>query len=260
MLRTFMFSSLLLCGVYAAEQDLPPIADPFAGASADPFAVALLPSEVPAQVRVSLQWIEMPQPALTELLGGEDTSGSAMHAKAITLVKDGKAKIVETTVVTGQSGRKFTIESIREEIFPTEYEPPRAGCAAPSDIIRGKTNEPVPPRNLRTPTAFQTRNTGSTLDVEPVASQDSQLIDLRFTSEIVKRVRTDLFSEYHDQWGDASLRMPVYGAWRANTTVTLTSGQFELVSVIHPKPLGPSPALASRILVFVRADVIASPK
>jgi hypothetical protein len=60
--------------------------------------------------------------------------------------------------------------------------------------------------------------------------------------------------EHTDEWGDASLRMPVFETWRVNSSVTLMAGQSEMVSVITPKSV--TPAVSRKLLVFVRADVI----
>jgi hypothetical protein len=92
-----------------------------------------------------------------------------------------------------------------------------------------------------------------------VISQDARTIQLALSSEVVIPVRLHVIDEYRDRWGDASVRMPIYEKWGSRTTISVTSGQFGIVSVIHPKPVAPAPALSRRILVFVRADIIAAP-
>jgi hypothetical protein len=225
-MHRFLIAGLLLCGVCAAEP----------------------------QVRISLQFIEVSHPVLTELLAGEDQSGNALHAKAVSLSKEGKARILETCVLTGHGRQKLTLESIREEIYPTEYTPPALPCNIPAEPL------PKPPmpflREFRTPTAFETRNTGVTIEVEPRISQDGRTIQLSLSSAAVIPVRLDMFGEYRDRWGDASIRMPVYEKWGTQTTLSVTSGKFGLVSVIHPQPVAASPALSRRILVFIRADIL----
>jgi len=114
----------------------------------------------PLHVRLSIQFIEVPHPVLTELLAGEDSSGSALHAQAMALSKNSEAEILDT------------------------------------------------------------------------------------------------YMEHMDEWGDASMRMPAYERWAANTSVLIVSGKSELVSVITPKQQPPPPAVARRIMLFVRADVI----
>lgn len=228
-MRRFLIAGFLLCGVCTAEP----------------------------HVRVSLQFIEVSHPVLAELLAGEDQSGKALHAKAVSLSKEGKAKIVETCMLTGRNRQKLTLESIREEIYMTEVAPPGLPCNISSEP------QPTPPmpylREFNCPTAFETRKTGVTFVAEPKISQDAQTIQLTLSSEVVIPVRLDMISEYRDRWGDASIRMPVYESWRSNTTISVTPGQFGLVSVIHPKPVAHGPELSRRILVFVRADIITVP-
>ena len=74
----------------------------------------------PQHVRVSIQYIEVPHPVLTEMLAGKEKGGPALHAKAIALTKDGKAKILETCMVVCRSGQKAIIESLREVIYLTD--------------------------------------------------------------------------------------------------------------------------------------------
>jgi hypothetical protein len=202
-------------------------------------------------LRVCVQFVEVPHPVLTELLAGPDTAGPVLHDKALALAKDGTVKLLETCVVMCRSGQKATVESICEIMFPTEYEPPR---------IPGQLPPPPPPRkpsvrpNLFD--AFETRNTGTTLEVEPTLSEDGKIIDLRLVPEIVQLIRVDTFMEHVDKWGDASSRMPVFATWRLNTGVTLMAGQFEMIGVITPKPNAPVPAVLRKLLVFVRVDVL----
>ena len=96
--------------------------------------------------------------------------------------------------VTARSGQKATIEIIREFIYPTEYEPPElpnsvgqpaAASAAGGGIVGGGGGGsfPVTPA---TPTAFETRNTGVTLEIEPTIGENDFVIDLRFVPEIVE--------------------------------------------------------------------------
>lgn len=209
--------------------------------------------EKPKQIRVSLQFVEVPHATLTEMLAGTNKSGQALHDKAFALSKAGQAKLLETCMVVCRSGEKATIESIREEIFPTEYQPPRLPC----DLSRGglASDPPVNPA-FRSPTAFETRNTGVTFEVEATLNSGG-MIDLQLIPEIVARLRLETWMEHVDQWGDGSIRMPIYENWRFNTSISVESGKFELVSALSPKQNAPVPAVSRKILVFVRADLMA---
>ena len=214
----------------------------------------------PRQIRVTTQYIEVTQPALTELLNIPSKSGPPLHANALELCKSGKGKILETTMVVCRSGKRATIESFREFIYPTEYEPPELVWDPPLTPERRKAmgldENPVNNPSARFIGAYETRNVGETIEIEPTLAPSGRIIDLRFIPEIVALIGLNTWTHLKDDWGDASRRMPIFDTWRTNTSVTLTDGQFELASVITPKPIDPPPAALRKILVFVRADII----
>ena len=90
--------------------------------------------------------------------------------------------------VMARSGQRAKVEVIREFIYPTEYDPPEipnqigstAGIGAVGGVGGGF---PVTPAN---PTAFETRNTGVTLEVDPVIGADNFTIDLNLAPEVVE--------------------------------------------------------------------------
>ena len=212
--------------------------------------------QAPQQIRVSLQFIEVPHATLTDMLAGPAKTGQALHDKAVALSQEDGAKLLETCMVICRSGQKATLETIREEIYPTEYAPPELPCGNPSNI-RLASDPPMNPA-FRTPTAFDTRNTGVTFEVE-ASSNSNGLIDLRLSPEIVTRLRLETWMEHTDQWGDASMRMPIFETLRLHTFINVRSGKFELVSALTPKANAPVPAVSRKILVFARADILPVP-
>lgn len=206
----------------------------------------------PKEIRISIQFIEVPHTTLTEMLAGRENSGQALHDKAFALSKAGQAKLLETSMVVCRSGEKATIQSNREEIYPTEYQPPELPCYL--STTRLPTDPPMNPI-FRTPTAFETRNTGVTFEVEPTSASDGS-IELRLSPEIVTRLRLETWMEHVDQWGDGSMRMPIFETWRFNTSINVAPGKFEFVSALTPKANAPVPAVSRKILVFVRADIL----
>lgn len=98
--------------------------------------------------------------------------------------------------VTTKSGQRAVIEIIREFRYPTEFDPPQIpqefyGGGSSSTILNGQlipggggsSSFPVTPT---TPTAFETRNTGVTLEVEPVVGPDGYTIDLNLVPQVVE--------------------------------------------------------------------------
>lgn len=225
-------------------------------------ALAAAADERPKNIRICIQFIEVPHAVLTELLANPETAGPALHDKVLALANDGTVQLLETCVVTGRHGQRATVESVRETIYPTEYLPPGMWPPAPTPVP-GQAPHPEPPKQrLVRPhlgDAWETRNVGTTLEIEPNITDDGRMIDLRFTPEIIQLLRMDTFMEYVDQWGDASIRMPIFQTCRTNTSMTLLAGQFAMVGAITPRPNTAGPALTRKLLVFARADIVPVP-
>ncbi|MEX1115918.1 MAG: Amuc_1098 family type IV pilus outer membrane protein [Akkermansiaceae bacterium] len=147
--------------------------------------------------------------------------------------------------VTARSGQKATIEIIREFIYPTEYEPPElpnsvgqtgGNFGGVGGLIGGGGGGsfPVTPA---TPTAFDTRNTGVTLEIEPIIGENDFVIDLRFVPEIVEfegfiNYGSPIQSPSTDALGNPvtsvitenRIEMPVFSSRRVNTALTIYDG------------------------------------
>lgn len=150
--------------------------------------------------------------------------------------------------VTARSGQKATIEIIREFIYPTEYEPPELPSSVGTGSISGGggiidglaggssgvSSFPVTPA---TPTAFETRNTGITLEIEPTIGENDFMIDLRFVPEIVEfegfiNYGSPIQSGGTDVFGNPiqitltenRIEMPVFSTRRVNTALTIYDG------------------------------------
>jgi general secretion pathway protein D len=162
--------------------------------------------------------------------------------------------------VTAKSGQKATIEIIREFIYPTEYEPPEiptsvGGGNQGGGIGGGGGGGGTIPVTPATPTAFETRNTGVTLEIEPTIGENDFVIDLRFVPEIVEfegfinygspiqsSVETSIFGDVLDPFTNLittgvigsepntitltenRIEMPVFSVRRVNTALTIYDG------------------------------------
>lgn len=213
-----------------------------------------------AQIRVQVEFIDLSHEQLTELMFGTKPAANdvELRKQLAQLVKDGKAKVMETLLCTGRSGQKSTSESIEEFIYPTEYEPA-------SFADEGKKQEPGKTETADagkrealgpTPTAFETRNLGSTVEIEPTVSDDGKTIDLRLIPEIVYHVENEIWAEWKDEHGSAHVQMPVMYTLRLNTVVKLTNGKPLLVGALTPKNDKGAPDRDRKLMVFVKADVL----
>jgi general secretion pathway protein D len=95
--------------------------------------------------------------------------------------------------VTTKSGHRAVIEIVREFRYPTQFQPPQIPQTfRESPTSADVTGVLVPvggggfPVTPTTPTAFETRNTGVTLEVEPVVGPDGVTIDLNLVPQVVE--------------------------------------------------------------------------
>lgn len=213
-----------------------------------------------AQIRVQVEFIDLSHEQLTELMFGSKPAANDVELRKQVgqLVKDGKAKVMETLLCTGRSRQKSTTESIEEFIYPTEYEPAE---------FADESKKPVPAANEAadsskreahgpTPTAFETRNLGSTMEIEPTVSDDGKTINLRLVPEIVYHVENEIWAEWKDEHGSAHVQMPVMYTLRLNTTVKLANGKPLMVGALTPKNDKGVPDRDRKLMVFVKADVL----
>ncbi len=133
------------------------------------------------QIRVQVEFIDVSHEQFTELMFGAKppANDGELRQQVAQLIKDGKATITETLLSTSRSGQKATSESVEEFIYPTEYEP----ATLPDNNSTKSEDGTIKPQGSRPdfavgpmPTAFSTRNLGSTLEIEPFLSENNKTI------------------------------------------------------------------------------------
>jgi general secretion pathway protein D len=89
--------------------------------------------------------------------------------------------------VTTKSGQRAIVEVIREFRYPSTYTPPQVPSisSSTSTIVGASTTVPVVVTPT-TPATWETRNTGVTLEVEPVVGGDGMTIDLNLIPQVVE--------------------------------------------------------------------------
>ena len=218
-----------------------------------------LPS--PRHVQVTLEMIEVSQADATQLLYkdklGKD--GAKLWAALQVMVDSQKASVLETLMVASQSGSKATSESIREVIYPTEYLP---SCGLFEDPKKKEIETPND-KALKAamtavcPSAFETRNTGSTLEIEPTISNDGSIIDLRIAPEILFEAGNRKWSIHKDELGnELAVEMPLFYSIRTSTSLTVEDGAPELLCVLTPKNAEGIPDCTRKVFAIVTADVV----
>jgi general secretion pathway protein D len=90
--------------------------------------------------------------------------------------------------VTTKSGQRAIIEVVREFRYPSTFTPPQVPSIASTTgttVVGGPTTVPVVVTPT-TPQNWETRNTGVTLEVEPVVGGDATTIDLNLVPQVVE--------------------------------------------------------------------------
>lgn len=160
--------------------------------------------------------------------------------------KKGVDLMTAPSIVT-KSGQRAKIEIIREFPYPTDFDPPQIPQNFGSGIAVGTSNAntgvtsssasgfPVTPT---TPTTFTVRNTGVTMEVDPVIGEDGFSIDLTLAPEVVE---FEGFINYGSPINAGAtnalgvpttieltsnrIEQPVFATRKINTSVTIWDGQ-----------------------------------
>ena len=92
--------------------------------------------------------------------------------------------LLSAPMVTTKSGQRAVIEIVREFRYPTTFTPPQvpsiSGGSGANNTVAISVVTPT------TPQTFETRNTGVTLEVEPVVGPDGVTIDLNLVPQVVE--------------------------------------------------------------------------
>lgn len=208
----------------------------------------------PKLVRIQVEFVELSHEAVTKLLflsKPKSSDATELRTQVQEMVAKNEAKVIETQMITAKSGQKAVTEAVHEFIYPTEYEQ----ANLPSD----SKDTPQKSKGVATPlpTAFETRNLGSTLEVEPTIGADDRTIDLRFVPEVVYHTGDTIWQEGKDAAGSSyKVMMPDIYAIRINTALTLITGKYTLAGLVSPKDAKGDTDMTRKVMVFVKCDVL----
>ena len=136
--------------------------------------------------------------------------------------------------VTTRSGQAASIQIIREFIYPTEYEPPELPNTVSSvDTGGGGGTFPVTPA---TPTAFEKKDTGITLEVLPVADANKRYVDVTLNPVItdfdgfvnygspINSTSSGIFGSVTRTLTENAILMPVFSVNKVNSNLVVADG------------------------------------
>lgn len=155
-----------------------------------------------------------------------------IYAELVKRVDGGKAKLEEFVILKGRIGEGGETESIEEFIYATEYEPPEL----PNIVTKVPSNPEVAAllKTPATPSAFDTRNLGVTLELDGMEKIAPNTIEVG-----LKVDRVSLVGRIGWGQGLSTAEMPKFELQRLNRQVILVDGKPGLLGTMSwPKSEG----------------------
>ncbi|MDF1851258.1 MAG: hypothetical protein P1U85_10515 [Verrucomicrobiales bacterium] len=201
-------------------------------------------------IHIYVEYIEVDHTEFSDWLFSNvlDSDGTELRNEVQKWIREGRAEIIESATVAARSGQRAKTESIDEYIYPTEYDPPEI----PTEVtLKDGAEAPV---SAVTPTAFETRNVGVTVEVDPVIGADDRTLDINIAPEIVK---LEEIRHWHHQATDPKFKthMPTFYTMKLTTQVTATDGRYAFLGTTRPLKAADPKRKNPIVLQFVRGDV-----
>ncbi len=246
-----LLTGFLLMVTGPARSVTPPVEEP-----AEPSAVAQakVPDVAPAEpaqenkakppangsnVLIEVKILEIPPELISSSLGADKSQEGTIAVRAIyhndefqrflhgLNDKEG-VELMSAPSVTTRSGQRSTIQIVREFRYPTEFE--QAGADSLKAGVR------IPP----TPTAFETKPIGVTLECEPTVRKDGT-IDLTISSRVVefegfmdfagsRAAKSDLKKDplvdtYQPAEEGGAIKQPIFASREMTNKIAVRSGE-----------------------------------
>ncbi len=207
------------------------------------------------QVRVMVEWIEVPHKTLTQLMSEPTTADNdtRLRKRLAELIHQGDARIMETMMSTHIPTHYPHTESVQEIIYPTEYE-----TAYPKDHKEDANLQKEDKQFVAAPTPafFDMRRMGSCFEYETVLRENGKWIDVYLNPEISSHTGTRTWAEWQNSHGKTPIQTPLFHTMRLNTQVRLSHGKPMLAAVLSPKNPDGQTDFTRKLMLFVRADLL----
>lgn len=184
-------------------------------------------------VSIDLQMVAMEETKALELIpafrSGEKKTVQAAWDRLQAMLKTKEAVLIGWPMVRTVDQARAVSETLLEKRYATGFEPPQA----PGDNPPPKKPEPVNNATVQgLPLAFETRNLGTTLEVEPTVLDDGQRVYLRLTpqhEELLKMEEENQVLTAHNTL--ITVRPPLIAWNKSDLYFTVNNGERELIAV-----------------------------
>ena len=190
-------------------------------------------NEAPAMnVRVEVQMVSVPLAKALELLPNLRDAGSidGAFSQIQKMIVQGEASLIAWPEVTTKRGQRAVTEDIVEVRYPTGLDPANKPAPEAPQSSEPQNGKPVD-QGLTAPSAFETRNLGATLEVEPVLSPDAQSIDVNLVPQHVGLLGfRNPFGGKDAHGNDPGSAQPQFYTAKTTTNLTVQNGQRVLLA------------------------------
>ncbi|MEP6670884.1 MAG: hypothetical protein ABJF10_17125 [Chthoniobacter sp.] len=184
-------------------------------------------------VCVDLQMVALEEAKAMELIpefqSENEVKIEAAWRKLQVMIKTREATLLAWPMVRTVDGSRAVSETIVEKRYPTEFEPPHEPRTFGPPIPEpGHINEATVEG---TPNAFETRNTGVTLEVEPTVLSQGKRIYLRLEPSRTELLRMEDYGPVLTVHNTLiSAPQPLFASPRTHLDLTVRSGQRQLIA------------------------------
>lgn len=198
-----------------------------------------------AQVRVDVLMVELPEskalPLIPQLRDPKTVAETQQKVLAMVAAKD--ARFLDWPEVTIRDGERGVSETIREQRYPVEFEQPQVpqsmGGVKREITPAEKALHQLRALGLIVPNTFETRNTGSTLEVECAIAPDFSAVELHLAPQHVEWLRMEEHPAGKDEKGEpVSVKQPLFQTVQTRTVLNLRDGERRLLYIGKPKDPG----------------------
>jgi hypothetical protein len=180
-----------------------------------------MPQEKALALLPELRSADKIEAAVAQILAAIDRKEAILTGYPIIYILDGERGVTET---------------IEEKRYPTEFEPPQS--QRNSEQPSPSAPNPVPTTTIdpALPTAFETRNLGVTLEVEPRVLEGGRSIRLSVLPQWVALLKFESYDSVKDKHGRVMrIDQPQFFTTKSNAQLVVQNGQRILLGV-HKVP------------------------
>ncbi len=165
-----------------------------------------------------------------ELLKKHAMDGGACLAALNPLIAAKEATLEHLATINVQSGVRATHESGLIHYYGTEFSPPTEGTPAQPAEDPKKQGTPARPAGLAGTTAFEARNLGFRLELEPTVTADNAFSEVTLAPEFVSMTGNLKDKNWNEHYPD----VPVFTNQKITTGYTQVIGTTHLIGTMNP--------------------------